>query len=235
MSKMIVAVLLAFLSACAAAPPRTNPHPWLKWGVGGFVRYRIIQKQPEMRDLKGEMSKQFLGVTDGKYSIRFKSSFGGRSVEEIQLNSLGAQYVPADPNAQVLREEVLKVNGKEYSCTVWGAKIRQNQGEFNATMWICDEVDLPLKIVLKPTKRSSVLTQTELVAVDTNATLRVAGRTLSCVKLEGTIGRPPNLGKVTQWRSAEVPGGLARVVSEQGTSGRTVTVIVEAVEFGVRK
>ncbi len=189
-------------------------HSWMKFKTGSSASYKMtLEMGPQAMEItsKSELKE----VTDKGYTLVETAEMMGNKNESERSTELPKKD----------GEETLKIDGKEYKCTIWkesstGARERETR------MWIADGVDGPLKITSKGDNE-----ETELLAVKVKDEVEAAGKKLSCVKLEGTFKSQMGEMKGAAWLSLDVPGGMVKL-SLEGEQGK---MKAELTEFDVKK
>lgn len=126
-------------------------------------------------------------------------------------------------------EETLKIDGKEYTCTVWSVKSRRGERESEAKVWLAEAVATPLKLEIVQGGESSVL-----VAVKLGERVSAGGKDYDCTLLDGELPSERGRAKARVWMSAEVPGMTVKM--ELDLPGhRTMKLAVELKEFKIAK
>jgi hypothetical protein len=192
----------------------TKRHPWLKWKKGSFTRFKMNV------DLGGQQlelgTRQELSAADDKeFTLAVTTEANGQAQESETVES-----VPKKDG-----QETLKIDGKEYTCTIWKSSRSRGGRDSEVRYWFADGADAAVKFTTKGEDEA------EFVAVKLAEELTVAGKKLSCVKLEGTLKGRMGEMKGAFWFSPDVPGGAAKF----GLEGEKGKFGAEVVEFEGKK
>ncbi len=187
----------------------TKRHSWLKWKTGSFARFRMSV------DLNGQQleltTRQELTAADAKeFTLAVTTEAGGQTQESETIESLPTKD----------GEETLKIDGKEYKCTILKSSRSRSGRESEVRYWFAEGADAPVKFTTKGEDEA------EFVAVKLAEELTVAGKKLSCVKLEGSLKGRMGEMKGAFWFSSDVPGGAAKFALE-GEKGKFSAEVVE--------
>jgi len=187
----------------------TKRHPWLKWRKGSFARFKMSV------DLGGQQlelgTRQELSAADDKeFTLAVTTEASGQTQESETVES-----VPKKDG-----EETLKIDGKEYKCTIWKSSRSRNGKDSEIRYWFAEGADAAVKFTTKGDDEA------EFVAVKFGEEVTVAGKKLSCVKLEGALKGRMGEMKGSFWFSSDVPGGAAKFALE-GDQGKFSAEVVE--------
>ena len=220
LARWLAPALLAGLSLAEAAAPVGMPggaraNPWAAWVSGSWVVFDVESTAAEPLTIKQSLAL----VDDESYTLQSETTWAGGSTSEKEILSLATMGYPhALAGAQKVASEPFTVAGKTFDCEVWRARYTEKNGEsWDAIAWISPEVEHPLKIRLK----GPVALELEVDRLEDYLT--VARRKFRCVRYAGAVVSDGQRSPLTQWRSAEIPGGLVRSESLRDTpNGRVV-------------
>ena len=215
-------VSLLFLSL--GTSKRDAPvHPWSKWDVGSWVKMRVtgaygssnITQRLKSLGQKEYTIEQLMMVGEDEHSSDVTLHFG-----------LGG-YAHAMPEATKTGHEPLVIDSTIYECDIWSGTWKSGPNVVKETSWVAQGTDLPLKIISE-----SHATRLELVAETLKDTVEVGEKSLMCVRYRGTKeSKQSGNETVVSWRSAEVPGGLVKLVTTRLVGEETSESENVAIEF----
>ena len=205
--------------ASESAPARRLANPWASWVKGSWVEFDI------QNSLTGGMtSRQSLeAVDDTTYTLRDETSWEGGSADKQVHTSLARfGYPHALKDGQKVATETLTIAGREIECEVWRARFTEDGETWDTVAWVSSDHGHPLRIKTK----SKLSLDLEVTVLEDYVT--ISRRKFRCMRYEGTILADGKRTPVTQWRSDEIPGGLAKSVTTismpQGKVTHTLTV-----------
>ncbi len=221
MSKAILGLVLVLVAAPAGAQDGAAldnaRHPWLRWKEGSYTRLKMTVGKN-----KSDMVHILKEVTEEGF------------VTEIQTKLFGSMDIFRDEEKLPKRdgEETLKLEGKDFKCTIWKAAAVRHGKDAESKYWI-DDGGRVLKIA-----RTLDMFQGPLVvqAVKAGEKRKVKDRELECLKLEGTCRAPTGADATVEvWTSPEVPGGTLRTKVTYSTGKADATMDVEVVDYEGKK
>jgi hypothetical protein len=217
---MMLRTFLALVLLAAAGPH--DQHPWGRFKPGSSIRWKLGEDRELLQTLKE------IGPQGAVLQQDFLAG-GKKGLSNTDTDALGLACFHCDPAAKEAGKETLKIDGKDYACTVYVVEGPAPQ-QRTKKVWIAAGVAVPLKI-------SDVLTapiqkSLELVAVKVGEEMTIGGKKVKTARLEGKLSSGGADETVARWLSADVPGGLVKQVITL-PSGQTMAK--EVVAFDAKR
>ena len=191
----------ALLIGILAVLPQESSHPWGRFKPGSTVRHKLGEDREVLVTLK-EFSPKGV-VLQQDFFVGGKQGLSNTDTEP-----LGQLCFHCDPTAQESGKETLKIDGKEYACTVYSVPANAPQVRVKK-VWIAKGVDVPVRI--SDVMTAPIAKSLELVAVKVGEELIVGGKKIRTVRLEGKAASGGKEEKTIRWLSADVPGGRVKM------------------------
>ena len=214
LTSLVATALFALLPVCDDAPPRRLANPWAGWVTGSWVSLEIDNT------LAGKMTtrQSLVAVDDERYTLDERTEYeGGENEQTLRVSLARFGYPHALPSAQQVATETLRIGGREFDCAVWRARFEEDGQTWDSVAWVSPEVPHPLRIKIK----AGMSLELEVASLADYVT--IARRKFECVRYDGFISENGKRSPVTQWRSSEIPGGLAKSVSRVSTPAGKAT------------
>lgn len=192
-------------------------HPWGKWKVDSFAKYKMtIEAGGGM--FEGEYKSVLTELKEKEYSTRHTSSFMGAEQEENEAESFGEKK----------GEETLKIGEKGVKCVVWATSGKRGEKATTGKVWLSPDSESVYKMSWKAGDDD----HGEVTATKLSEKITVGGKEYDTVLLEGEM-TVTNVGamKGKMWMHPSVPGGVVKMTLE---SDDTKIAIVLA-EFDAKK
>jgi hypothetical protein len=200
---------------------RLRAHPWAAWTDGSWVKSEI--ENP----ISGKMTTTESLVSVGTDAYRLKGKWDGSETETSFDHGYGLLGYPhLQRGAQRVGEETLTIQGVSFDCQVWKARWNENGKPFEAVAWVAEGQRHPLRVKQKGNNLTIHLEITKL-----EDWIVAARRKFRCARYEGTSSYDGRTSPVTQWRTFDIPGGVAKTVSRVATPEGTVDHTNTVVEF----
>ena len=214
---MLHLLLLAIVAAVPQEKLDRSKHPWAKWKIGAYTKYKIVQQAGENK-AEGTGTSTLTKVTDDEYVTTTKYDFGEQKIEEEETET-----IPVKDG-----EETLTVEGKKYECTIWKSTSTKGEKKTEYRVWATKKDARLLKVV---GKGGSDL---DITAAAMSESVEVAGKKYDCVRLEGSVKEEGRDGKAVFWMTEGIPGGLVKMEAKYAGEPE-LTVQLEMTEFKAEK
>jgi hypothetical protein len=227
MLSWVVSALLALSAwpargeARDAATERLGQHPWAAWVDGSWTRY-------ETADTLGSRvasRESLLSLGPRTYRVLLETELLETGAELERAYAL-LGYPRSMPEADEAGSEAIEVGGTPIACTVWSARWRENGAAFEVRAWLAPGSDQPLRV--SEARPDGTL---ELSATELDDWILIARRKFRCTRYEGWALLGGERIRVEEWRSSEIPGGLARRIARRTTPQGPVVQTTQVVEF----
>jgi hypothetical protein len=194
-------------------------HPWCKWKVGTYARYRLTIREPAKQDRTVGWTIRLESAGHDSFTL-LTTSRGGNEASAVSEIELFPQFET---------EETVTVGEESLPCTVWSAQGKKETFPTLRRYWL-DEQGRILKVSYRQQRQERY--EHELTAVAFNEEVRVAGSPFRCTRMEGTVWLGDRTAQVKQWWSPELPGFVARAETLFEMNGDRLTIQRELVDFG---
>ncbi len=226
MNALLLTATLALLAGNSddtqTAAERLADHPWAAWTDGSWVKFEVKQLDSTVTATESLVS---LG-TDSYRLLGTSVWDGGEAENRFDHGYALLGYPQAQPGAQRVAEETVTVDGKSFVCDVWKARWKEDRQPYEAVAWVAAGYSHPLRVRQKGEGLSIDLEVAKL-----EDWIRIAGRKYRCVRYEGSTTYQGRSSRTQQWRTSEIPGGVARTVNRVTTPQGVVDHVSEVVEF----
>jgi len=216
---VLTALMMASLLPAQEKFPDED-HVWRRFNAGTWIKSRVTI------EIGGSSMEKFQKLTlkektDDSYLVEETNATEG---EEPNPN--------ATRTSNPVHGGVEKVTaaGKEHACTMWSSKGKNDGGPLESTYWYPEKGKNPVRIKFK-----AAWAEGEMLAVSMDEKVKVADRTLSCVKMEGKIRGQGGEGTIVLWISHELPSSQARLELVLKNEGGEVKIRFEALEIHEQK
>lgn len=221
--------LLALLPLLAPGAGRPEPelcHPWGRWQPGAWVETRTATT-----GVAGELAErsQLVRFTPDGYDLTATLVQDGQPSGQPSAQHLDwgfGGYAYAMPGARRVGDETLRVGAQEHACEVWEGSFRQGDQAFVCRSWTAPGFDLPLRM-----RMASQAGGFELVLVEPDAFVSIAGRKRKAARYEGSGQAAGASLQTRQWLTLEVPGAVARSETVVQHEGESRSVVREVTSF----
>lgn len=214
--KLLSGALALWLCAAGQDFDKTK-HPWTKWKVESFAKYKVTIEAAG-QTLDGEYKSSLAELKEKEYSTRHVFSFMGADQEETETESFPEKK----------GEEKIKVGEKEHACVVWASSGKRGEKELSSKTWISGATEVALKMTWKAGAGETG----EFTATKLGDKVDAGGKEFDAVLLEGEM-TTDELGtmKGKLWLAASVPGGILKMelASDQGK------VLIQLVEVDAKQ
>ena len=200
-------LLAALLTQDVLDPAR---HPWMAWKAGSAARYTVVLELGPARQI-GAVSYTLAEIDPRGCTLKVVATQFDKHISSEQRENLPVRE----------KTEAVAVGEQSYSCGVWKAGGLRGGLAAETRVWLRPEGGAPLRMTSK-IERQEDLT---LVAVALEDVVKAAGRELRCVRLEGRDVLKNHV--VQAWFSADVPGGLVKMVTTAKVNGQALTSTLE--------
>lgn len=222
LAQLLCPLALAALPLLETETARRLANPWAGWVTGSWVTLQI-----ENTLTGGMTSKQSLvEAGSATYTLRDETEWeDGSSDKQVVMSLARFGYPHSLPEGQVVATETVTVEGRAFECEVWRARFTEDGQTWDSIAWVSPELDQPLRI------RSKAKMSVELEVKKLEDFITVARRKFRCVRYEGHITAEGKRSPVTQWRSSEIPGGVAKSVTTFNLPQGKVTHTTQVTAF----
>lgn len=212
----IVGSLLAMSAALGAQdekPFNRDHHPWLRWKARTTVKLVMTLGKD-----KTDMIQTLKESSDSGYTAEWETSAFGTT----------AIFTEKEGTPKRDGQETLTLDGRKVECTIWKATAERHEQEAESRYWIDGQGRL-LKVEKTVDMNKGTTT---LHAVKSGEKITIKGREYHCLKLEGTCRAPTGgEGKLTQWFTTEIPGGVAKATVTYAGGAGPATLSLAVVGF----
>lgn len=193
-------------------------HPWMAWKPGAAARYTVVLELGAARQV-GSVSYTLADAGLRGCALKVVATQLDKTITSEQTESLPAR----DGN------EAVSVDGKSFECGIWKARGLRGGFACDTRLWLRPDGGAPLRMTSKVDGQEDL----SLVAVALEDLVKAAGRELRCVRMEG---RDALKGHVVQaWFSADVPGGLVKMVTTAKVKGQALSSTLELTDVVEKK
>ena len=207
---MTILLLTALLAQDTLEPAK---HPWMAWTPGAAARFRItVELGASKQD--GAVHYTLGDSTPAGYTLKVVASQLNRELKSEQTDSAPTR-APA---------ESITVDGKVFPTTSWASRGTRGGLASETRLWLRADGGAPLKFASRIDGQEDLT----LTAVALEDVVKLPGRELPCVRLEGRDAAKNH--QITAWFSPDVPGGLVKMITRAKVQGQDLTSTLELAE-----
>jgi len=233
---LLLAPLLLQQDPVAAEAMRGYKHPWADFGDASSVTMRETIRRPDI-DASGQLVYKDV-TTDVTWTVI--AAVGEKTTFKIEGGGQESMlpYFITPPNwsrgtGERKGTEEITVGGVKRTCQVTMISLDANKDAGQVTT-ICKCPDVPYWAVRRRVEtllKGKPNTFEEEVVLDVGQKVKIGDRELSCVLVQVTVDAVGSVKTVRkEWRSDEIPGGVARRESRQYLNGKELDSALSQME-----
>ena len=220
---LLAAALVLLPGSEGSALERRAAHPWAGWVDGSWVRSEITSSAG------GQMTttQKLVSLGEDTYRLGTETTWQGGRTEQTEEHGYGLLGYPhTAPDGTLVGKQTLEIAGQQLECEVWKVRWTEGGATFQANAWVAPDLDHPVRVEQQGGELSF-----ELTVDDLEEWITIDRRKIRCVRYTGWTAYQGRRSAVTQWRSADIPGGHARTVTVVQTPEGKVQQENTVVEF----